>query len=152
MASRTHSRTISPEESAELEELVYDLVRERLLKAVGAGGMWTLQFRASTDTDSLFGETISEYIARDIADQIAAPVSVVDGADASVELVETLIENEIQTEDDDAIATENVEWIDTLVPTEAIAVIATPVEEVTVEFVEDDEHDEHRMFKPRKAA
>ena len=39
MESRTHSRTISPEESAELEELVYDLVRERLLKAVGAGGM-----------------------------------------------------------------------------------------------------------------
>ncbi|MHC5795359.1 hypothetical protein ACVXZ4_04300 [Lacisediminihabitans sp. FW035] len=142
MESRTHSRTISPEESAELEELVYDLVRERLLKAVGAGGMWTLQFRASTDTDSLFGETISEYIARDIANQLAAPVAAIDGADAPIELVEA----------DEEIATENTEWIDTLVPTEATAVIETPVEEVTVEFVEDDEHDEHRMFKPRKAA
>ena len=59
MESRKHNRTISSEESAELQELVFDLVRDRLLKAVGAGGMWTLQFRASTDTDSLFGETIS---------------------------------------------------------------------------------------------
>lgn len=159
MESRTHSRTISPEESAELEELVFDLVRERLLKAVGAGGMWTLQFRSSTDTDSLFGETISEYIARDIANQISAPAAAIDSADAPVELVETVVEHDILTEDDEEIAIENTEWIDTPVPAEAATepVIEAPVEEVTVqeatvEFVEVDEHDEHRMFKPRKAA
>ena len=141
MESRTHSRTISPEESAELEELVYDLVRERLLKAVGAGGMWTLQFRTSTDTDSLFGETISEYIARDIANQIATPASAIAGADAPVESAATAVDDETHTADDDEIAIEKTEWIDVPVPAEAEAVV-----EGTVEY------DEHRMFRPRKAA
>lgn len=147
MESRTHSRTISLEESTELEELVFDLVRERLLKAVGAGGMWTLQFRASTDTDSLFGETISEFIARDIANQIAAPAAAIESVDATVELAETDVDDDIQTADDNEIAIENTientEWIDAPAPAEA---------EVTVEVVEHDECDEHRMFKPRKAA
>jgi hypothetical protein len=149
MESRTHSRTISPEESTELEELVFDLVRERLLKAVGAGGMWTLQFRASTDTDSLFGETISEYIARDIANHLAAPAEAVDGAHASVELAETDVDDAAQNADDDAVivgsGVESTEWIDAPAPAEAEA-------EVTVEVVEHDECDEHRMFRPRKAA
>jgi hypothetical protein len=149
MESRTHSRTISPEESTELEELVFDLVRERLLKAVGAGGMWTLQFRASTDTDSLFGETISEYIARDIANQISAPAAAIESVDATVEFAETGVDDDIQTVDDNEIAIEiaieNTEWIDAPAPAEAEA-------EVTVEVVEHDECDEHRMFRPRKAA
>ena len=149
MESRTHSRTISPEESTELEELVFDLVRERLLKAVGAGGMWTLQFRASTDTDSLFGETISEYIARDIANQISAPAAAIESVDATVEFAETGVDDDIQTVDDNEIAIEiaieNTEWIDAPAPAEAEA-------EVSVEVVEHDECDEHRMFRPRKAA
>jgi hypothetical protein len=149
MESRTHSRTISPEESTELEELVFDLVRERLLKAVGAGGMWTLQFRASTDTDSLFGETISEYIARDIANQISVPAAAIESVDATVEFAETGVDDDIQTVDDNEIAIEiaieNTEWIDAPAPAEAEA-------EVTVEVVEHDECDEHRMFRPRKAA
>ena len=149
MESRTHSRTISPEESTELEELVFDLVRERLLKAVGAGGMWTLQFRASTDTDSLFGETISEYIARDIANQISAPAAAIESVDATVEFAETGVDDDIQTVDDKEIAIEiaieNTEWIDAPAEAEAEA-------EVAVEVVEHDECDEHRMFRPRKAA
>jgi len=144
MESRKHNSTISPEESVELQELVFDLVRDRLLKAVGAGGMWTLQFRATTDTDSLFGETISEYIARDIADQIAATAS--DGVDSSAELAEGDVDDDIQTVDDEEIAIENTEWIAAPVPAEAEV---EPAVEVTVEFVE---YDEHRMFKPRKAA
>ena len=151
MESRTHSRTISPEESTELEELVFDLVRERLLKAVGAGGMWTLQFRASTDTDTLFGETISEYIARDIANQISAPAAAIESVDATVEFAETGVDDDIQTVDDKEIAIEiaieNTEWIDAPAPAEAEAEA-----EVTVEVVEHDECDEHRMFRPRKAA
>ena len=150
MESRKHNRTISPEQSAELQELVFDLVRERLLKAVGAGGMWTLQFRADTDTDSLFGETISEYIARDIADQIAATAS--DGVDSSAELAEVDVDDDIQTVDDETITIENTEWIAASMPAEAEV---KPVVEVTVEFVEAVEvveYDEHRMFKPRKAA
>ena len=161
MESRTHNRTTSPEESAELEKLVFDLVRERLLKAVGAGGMWTLQFRASTDTDSLFGETISEYIARDIADQIAAPRVVVELAEAPVDIVvEDVVVGEIVVEDiavedivveavvddiqpaaDEETAVESFSWSPTPAPTETRG-----------ESVDGEQHDEHRMFKPRKAA
>jgi hypothetical protein len=147
MESRKHSRTISPEESAELEELVFDLVRERLLKAVGAGGMWTLQFRASTDTDSLFGETISEYIARDIANQIAAPVAAVEVAGSSVEVAAENIDDDIRPGVEEEIAVERTEWAEVAVPTEAELVV-----EATAEIVEQPQHDEHRMFKPRKAA
>lgn len=166
MESRTHNRTTSPEESAELEKLVFDLVRERLLKAVGAGGMWTLQFRASTDTDSLFGETISEYIARDIADQIAAPRVVVELAEAPVDIVvedivvgdivvediavediavedivEAVVVDDIQPAADEETAVESVSWSPTPAPTETRG-----------ESVDGEQHDEHRMFKPRKAA
>jgi len=149
MESRTHGRTIAPDESAELEQLVFELVRERLLKAVGAGGMWTLQFRANTDTDSLFGETISEFIARDIADQLAAPSAEIEKPDASAEVAETDAEDDIDP-------VEPTVWIDVPMPAEAetetviepAAEVVAP-DEVTVEFVE---ADEHRMFKPRKAA
>jgi len=153
MESRTHSCTTSPEESAELEELVFDLVRERLLKAVGAGGMWTLQFRASTDTDSLFGETISEYIARDIADQIAASRVVVELAEAPVDIVvEDIVEDvvdDIQPAADEEAAVESVGesvgWSPAPAPTPAPT-------ETRGESADAEQHDEHRMFKPRKAA
>ena len=134
-----HSRTFSPEESAELEELVFDLVRERMLRAVGAGGMWTLQFRTSTDTDSLFGETIAEYIARDIADQIAAPRVAVELAEASIGSAVEDVREDVQPSVELEIAVESVEWPNAPAPVE----VETTVEE---------QHDEHRMFKPRKAA
>ena len=146
MESRKHNRTISPEESAELQELVFDLVRDRLLTAVGAGGMWTLQFRASTDTDSLFGETISEYIARDIADQIAASTAAIDGVDESLELTEAAVDDNIQTVEENETPIVKPLRIDTPVPAAAEVQREVPV------FVEVLEHDEHRMFKPRKAA
>ena len=155
MESRTHSHTTSPEESAELEELVFDLVRERLLKAVGAGGMWTLQFRASTDTDSLFGETISEYIAREIADQIATPRVVVELAEAAVDIVvEDIVEDVVRDVVDDIqpaaeaepaaekeTAVESIGWSPAPAPTETRG-----------DSADAGQHDEHRMFKPRKAA
>lgn len=155
MESRTESRTSSPNEPGELQQLVFDLVRERLLKAVGAGGMWTLQFRANTDTDSLFGQTISEYIARDISTQIAASVSPVEVAPvevasvevasvevAPVELAETQVDDDIQPVLEEEIVVESRRWSDIPVSAEAQAKVV----------VEQDQHDEHRMFKPRKAA
>ena len=160
MESRTDSRTSSPNESGELQQLVFDLVRERLLKAVGAGGMWTLQFRANTDTDSLFGQTISEYIARDISNQIAASVTPVEVAPvevtavevaaievasvevAPVELAETQVDDDIQPVLEEEIFVESRRWSDIPVSAEAQAKVV----------VEQDQHDEHRMFKPRKAA
>ena len=160
MESRTESRTSSPNEPGELQQLVFDLVRERLLKAVGAGGMWTLQFRANTDTDSLFGQTISEYIARDISTQIAASVSPVEVAPvevasvevasvevasvevAPVELAETQVDDDIQPVLEEEIVVESRRWSDIPVSADAQAKVV----------VEQDQHDEHRMFKPRKAA
>lgn len=148
MEPRKHIRTISPEESAELEELVFDLVRERLLKAVGAGGMWTLQFRSNTDTDTLFGETISEYIARDIADQIAAPSAF--AAEPSADLTESSPAESIQAESSDVgadeqpemehdVAVESPEWADAPATADAAG-------------TQLDDADDHRMFKPRQAA
>lgn len=152
MKSRTHSRTISPGESAELEELVFELVRERLLKAVGASGMWTLQFRANTDTDSLFGETISEYIARDVANQLAAPVATIEEADAPLESPETAVDTVVDDDipNDGEIVVEHDGWMDATVPVEVV--VPECALESTVEIVEHDVYDEHRMFKPRRAA
>ena len=149
MDSRMHNRTISPEESAELQNLVFDLVRDRLLKAVGAGGMWTLQFRSSTDTDSLFGQTISEYIARDIADQIASSAATIDVVDASSEITKAVVNDDIQTVAEHEIAIVQPQWIDAPVPAAAEVQREVPV---SVDFIEVLENDEHRMFKPRKAA
>ncbi|CAN5130407.1 hypothetical protein BH09ACT2_BH09ACT2_07290 [soil metagenome] len=152
MESRTHSRTISPEESAELEELVFELVRERLLKAVGAGGMWTLQFRASTDTDSLFGETISEYIARDIADQIAAPRAAGELAETSSEADLDRVEDDVQIPVDEEIPVDEQITVEQEITVEALDWSTAPAPaEADVVLVEE-QHDEHRMFKPRKAA
>jgi hypothetical protein len=158
MESRTHSRTISPEESAELEELVFELVRERLLKAVGAGGMWTLQFRASTDTDSLFGETISEYIARDIADQIATPRAAGDLAETSSEADLDRVEDDVQIPVDEEITVDEEIPVDEQITAEQEITVealdwstAPAPAEADVVLVEE-QHDEHRMFKPRKAA
>jgi hypothetical protein len=106
--SRKHSGGLSPADSHELEALVFDLVRERLLKAVGAAGMWTMQFRSESDTDSLFGETIAEFIARDIATHIASPVAV-SSDDARAELA-------MATEDE--IAQSDTPWLDSESPSE----------------------------------
>lgn len=190
----TNSRIVSPEVSADLEALVFELVRERLLKAVGAGGMWTLQFRASTDTDTLFGQTISEYIARDIANQFSAPAvatvaenavaenvvaeitvaeitvnaTVIDNPEVENDLDGTLIESHPAVASEAVLAqlaaneiSENVlDYLDedTIVRTEWSILIAPPVAEPSIDrsaVVTDsevDEYDEHRMFKPRKAA
>lgn len=141
MESRKHSGTISPEETAELEELVFDLVRERLLNAVGVGGMWTLQFRNASDTDSLFGEAIAEFIARDIAGQISAPsVSVSSKSTAAAEdqAEDVDVDFDTQPEVEQEIAVEKTEWSASPVPAEATN--------------GDEARREHRIFKPRKAA
>lgn len=143
MESRKHSGTISPEETAELEELVFDLVRERLLNAVGVGGMWTLQFRNASDTDSLFGEAIAEFIARDIAGQISAPsVSVSSkstaAAEDQAEDADVDVDFDTQPEVEQEIAVEKTEWPASPVPAEATN--------------GDEARRQHRIFKPRKAA
>lgn len=63
--------SVSPADYEELQELVFDLVRERVLAAIGVGGMWSIDFRKAGDTDAFFGVTVAERIARDVAAQIA---------------------------------------------------------------------------------
>ncbi len=178
MESRKHSRTISPDLSADLEALVFDQVRDRLLKAVGAGGMWTLQFRSKSDTDALFGETISEYIARDVANQIA---KIALESEVTLES-EVALESEVDavanakagvdagSEADAGVAVTEADTADAQVPAEAMVevtvdddVIPTPAEQVGSEsgkleaipdelVVEPAQHREHRLFRARKAA
>lgn len=63
--------SVSIADNEELQELVFDLVRERVLAAIGVGGMWSIDFRKTGDTDAFFGVTVAERIARDVAAQIA---------------------------------------------------------------------------------
>jgi hypothetical protein len=65
------SRAVSPAEYEELQELVYELVRERLIAAIGAGGMWSIDFRKPGNSDTVFGETVAERLAWDVAAHIA---------------------------------------------------------------------------------
>jgi hypothetical protein len=160
MESRTHNHAISPEnsagEAARIDEYVFELVRERLLKAVGAGGMWTLQFRASTDTDSLFGETIAEFIARDIADQIAVPGVEQNAATPNGGEFEAVLEVVADTAAADTVVADTV-VADTVVAYTALA--DTPVAYAPVAYtvvadkpVVEVQRNEHRLFRPRKAA
>ncbi|CAN5223311.1 hypothetical protein BH09ACT1_BH09ACT1_18100 [soil metagenome] len=65
------SRAVSAAEYEELQELVFELVRERLRKAVGKGGMWSISLRKPADTDTVFGEAVAERLAWDVAAHIA---------------------------------------------------------------------------------
>lgn len=84
------TREVSPAEYEELQDLVYELVRERLVAALGAGGMWNIDFRKAGDNDSFFGETVAERLARDVASHIAPhqPVANVHSAEMPIESVE----------------------------------------------------------------
>lgn len=61
-----HSRELTAAETAETEQRIYDVVRERMLAAVGPGGLWSVSLRSATDIDTFFAETIAESFARDI--------------------------------------------------------------------------------------
>ncbi len=65
------TREVSSAEYEELQELVYELVRERLIAAIGAGGMWSIDFRKPGNSDTVFGETVAERLAWDVAAHIA---------------------------------------------------------------------------------
>ncbi|HAM25545.1 MAG TPA: hypothetical protein DCP11_02275 [Microbacteriaceae bacterium] len=88
------NRTVSPAEYEELQELIFDLVRERVLAAIGAGGMWSINFRNASDTDAFFGETVAERIAKDVAAQIAPRSS---ASDEPIVVAPTSSEIELHT-------------------------------------------------------
>jgi hypothetical protein len=65
-----HSRKAAAFETAQTEQQIYDLVRERMLAAVGPGGIWSVSLRTAADIDTFFAETIAEAFARDLAGHI----------------------------------------------------------------------------------
>ncbi|MET4781670.1 hypothetical protein [Glaciihabitans sp. UYNi722] len=90
------TREVSPAEYEELQELVYELVRERLTAAIGVGGMWSIDFRKPTDNNAVFSETVAERLAWDVAAHIAPhqPVANVHSAQPVDEIIEESVDTE----------------------------------------------------------
>jgi hypothetical protein len=84
------TREVSPAEYEELQELVYELVRERLTAAIGAGGMWSIDFRKPGDGGAIFGETVADRLAWDVAAHVAPhqPAANVHSAEPVVEMID----------------------------------------------------------------
>jgi hypothetical protein len=70
---RRRNRGLTPEQSEEVQKLVFELVRERLSAAFGANGMWTVEMKDRNAVDSIFSATVAEALAWDIAAQLAQP-------------------------------------------------------------------------------
>jgi hypothetical protein len=68
---RRRNRGLTPEQSEEVQKLVFELVRERLVQAFGNDGMWTVSMKDRNAVDSVFGETVAEHLAWDVAAQLA---------------------------------------------------------------------------------
>jgi hypothetical protein len=62
--------------NTDLHELVYELVRTRLLNSIGPDGSFAITMRRSDDDDTFFSEVFAQSIARDIAASLAATHSV----------------------------------------------------------------------------
>lgn len=54
----------------DLQRLVYDLVRERVLSTLGPDGSFAVTIRSGNDADAFFSETFAESIAWDVARRI----------------------------------------------------------------------------------
>lgn len=97
------SRAVSAAEYEELQELVFELVRERLRKAVGKGGMWSISLRKPADTDTVFGEAVAERLAWDVAAHIAPQKQRASahsaGGGESIESTEELFERRMNAEE-----------------------------------------------------
>jgi hypothetical protein len=70
---RRRTRALTAEQYDEVQKLVFDLVRERLVEAFGPSGMWTVSMKSVAEEHSVFNETVAESLAWDIAGQLAAP-------------------------------------------------------------------------------
>ncbi len=54
----------------DVQRMVYELVRERMLRTVGPAGSFAIVMRGAGDDDTLFSETFAEAIAWDVAAQV----------------------------------------------------------------------------------
>lgn len=111
--------------SDELQEQVYTLVRERLNHALGAGGIWNVTLRKAGDTETLFGETVAERLAWDVAARLTPLTGVAAATGATAAPGEPATFEPAATE---PAATEPV-------TTEPVATEPAPTEPVATEVV-----------------
>jgi hypothetical protein len=62
-----------PMGTEELQHMIFELVRTRMLESIGAHGNWTVTARSAADTDSFFSETMADMIAWDVANKMLPP-------------------------------------------------------------------------------
>ncbi|HUG51693.1 MAG TPA: hypothetical protein VLZ78_11920 [Terrimesophilobacter sp.] len=73
---RSAGRDVYAPNTADLHDLVYELVRTRLMNSMGPDGSFAVTMRRSDDDDTFFSEIFARSIARDIAASLAATHSV----------------------------------------------------------------------------
>lgn len=61
---------ISPPTDEDLQRIVYDLVRERVLATLGSEGSFSVSIRTGNDADTFFSETFAESIAWEVARRV----------------------------------------------------------------------------------
>jgi hypothetical protein len=57
----------------DIQRMVYDLVRDRVLRTLGPDGSFAVTMRHAGDVDGLFSETLAESIAWDVALRVQSP-------------------------------------------------------------------------------
>ncbi len=70
---RSEAGGVSFELSEEVQRKVYELVKARVAQSIGRDANWTITFRSASDSETLFGDTMAEMIAWDVAHQLGAP-------------------------------------------------------------------------------
>ncbi len=70
---RLRNRALTSEQTEEVQRLVFELVRERLVDAFGENGMYTVGMKDPRAVDTVFSATVAESLAWDVAAQLAAP-------------------------------------------------------------------------------
>jgi hypothetical protein len=65
------SRALTADQYDEVQKLVFELVRERLVDAFGPTGMYSVGMKDVVEEHSVFNETVAESLAWDIAAQLA---------------------------------------------------------------------------------
>ncbi len=70
------TRTLTAEQYDEVQKLVFDLVRERLVAAFGPNGLWTVGMKGDHEDDEVFSETVAESLAWDVAHELGVPTTI----------------------------------------------------------------------------
>jgi hypothetical protein len=68
---RRRTRALTAEQYDEVQKLVFDLVRERLVESFGPTGMWTVSMKGIAEEHNIFNETVAESLAWSIAAELA---------------------------------------------------------------------------------